>query len=195
MGLRLACPILRGARLRGDPAELSRLGGLRRRVEEGERLQGLATVDRRRRPAGSVSGRQGIADPKRLAIVGWSYGGYAALQSAAVEPSLYKAVVAIAPVTDLGLLKSEAEDFTNSELVEDFVGSGPHVARRIAAAQRRGDQGAGAARPRRSRYQCQYRAQREDGATRSKAAGERSTSCASRGSTTSSTTAMRGSTC
>src|SRR5206468_8309206 len=48
---------------------------------------------------------QGIADPKRLAIVGWSYGGYAALQSAVSEPSLYKAVVAVAPVTDLGKLK------------------------------------------------------------------------------------------
>jgi dipeptidyl aminopeptidase/acylaminoacyl peptidase len=66
----------------------------------------------------------GIADPKRLAIVGWSYGGYAALQSAAIEPALYKAVVAIAPVTDLSLLKKQAEEFNNGDLVADFVGSG-----------------------------------------------------------------------
>ena len=65
---------------------------------------------------------QGIADPKKLAIVGWSYGGYAALQGAVVDPSLYKAVVAIAPVTDLALLKEES-----SSLGREFVGSGPHV--------------------------------------------------------------------
>jgi dipeptidyl aminopeptidase/acylaminoacyl peptidase len=70
---------------------------------------------------------QGIANPQRLAIVGWSYGGYAALQSAAVEPALYKAAVAIAPVTDLALLKSESEHFTNYELVKQFVGTGPQV--------------------------------------------------------------------
>jgi len=68
---------------------------------------------------------QGIADPKRLAIVGWSYGGYAALLSAAEQPTLYKGVVAIAPVTDLNLFKSESNDFTDSAIVKSFVGSGP----------------------------------------------------------------------
>ena len=70
---------------------------------------------------------QGIADPKRMAILGWSYGGYAALQSAAVEPSLYKAVVAIAPVTDLAMLKDDYRDFTIHNLVVRQVGDGPQV--------------------------------------------------------------------
>ncbi len=70
---------------------------------------------------------QGIADPKRLAIVGWSYGGYAALQSAATEPDLYKAAVAIAPVTDLAMLKKEFDDFTIARLARDFIGTGPHL--------------------------------------------------------------------
>ena len=71
--------------------------------------------------------KEGIADKDRVAIVGWSYGGYAALQSAAIEPDLYKSVVAIAPVTDLALLKRESTGFTNSDLVKDFVGSGSNI--------------------------------------------------------------------
>jgi len=67
------------------------------------------------------------ADPNRLGIVGWSYGGYAALQSGATEPGLFKAIVAVAPVTDLALLVEEARNFTNFELVRRFVGEGPHV--------------------------------------------------------------------
>ncbi|WP_243395562.1 alpha/beta hydrolase family protein [Sphingomonas oleivorans] len=71
--------------------------------------------------------RQGIADPARLAIVGWSYGGYAALQSAVADPGLFKAVVAIAPVTDLAALKEEWRYWTNFRLMRDYIGSGPHV--------------------------------------------------------------------
>lgn len=69
----------------------------------------------------------GIADAGRLAIVGWSYGGYAALQSQVLEPALYQAVVAIAPVADLAQLRDDARPYTNSALVDAFIGSGPHV--------------------------------------------------------------------
>jgi dipeptidyl aminopeptidase/acylaminoacyl peptidase len=77
--------------------------------------------------AGRWLAAQGIADPAKLAIVGWSYGGYAALQSGALDPDMYKAVVAIAPVTDLAALVEESRDYSDSRYVTAMIGSGPHV--------------------------------------------------------------------
>lgn len=69
----------------------------------------------------------GQADPAKLAIVGWSYGGYAALQANVVAPGLFKATVAVAPVTDFGMLKDEAQNFASSGLITQYIGSGSHI--------------------------------------------------------------------
>lgn len=70
---------------------------------------------------------EGIADPSKLTIAGWSYGGYAALQSAVVEPDLFKAVVAIAPVTDFAGLTRDAAGWSNYYVTRDYIGTGPHL--------------------------------------------------------------------
>ncbi|WP_426014929.1 alpha/beta fold hydrolase [Caulobacter sp. DWR2-3-1b2] len=70
---------------------------------------------------------QGVAAPGKLAIVGWSYGGYAALQSSVLDPDLFQAIVAVAPVTDLETLREEARLYDKYKLVDAFIGRGPHV--------------------------------------------------------------------
>jgi dipeptidyl aminopeptidase/acylaminoacyl peptidase len=54
---------------------------------------------------------KGIADPKRLCIVGWSYGGYAALIGAVKEPELYRCAVSIAGVSDISSLQWDDRRF------------------------------------------------------------------------------------
>ena len=44
---------------------------------------------------------QGIVDPRRVCIVGASYGGYAALAGVALEPDTYRCAVSIAGISDL----------------------------------------------------------------------------------------------
>ena len=109
-------------------AQLPRLGRLWR-PGSSRTASNLADLDRRRQRRRRAGwSKQGIADPDKLAIVGWSYGGYAALQSAVLEPGLFKAIVAVAPVTDLQHWRGD--DFRNYNVSQRrrYIGSGPHVA-------------------------------------------------------------------
>ena len=44
--------------------------------------------------------KKGLTDPDRVAMFGWSYGGYAALVAASREPQIYQCVIAGAAVSD-----------------------------------------------------------------------------------------------
>jgi dipeptidyl aminopeptidase/acylaminoacyl peptidase len=55
--------------------------------------------------------KQGIVDPKRVCIVGASYGGYAALWGAIRNPERYRCAASFAGVTDLGRQLKYDNDF------------------------------------------------------------------------------------
>jgi dipeptidyl aminopeptidase/acylaminoacyl peptidase len=69
----------------------------------------------------------GVADPRRLCIVGWSYGGYAALMSAVEEPELYRCVVSIAGVTDLPMLIEDSREYLGWRSAKEFIGKDQNV--------------------------------------------------------------------
>lgn len=60
---------------------------------------------------------QGIADPSRICIFGWSYGGYMAMAGAGMSPDLYRCVIAGAGVSDLPAMLQ----FTEAEGDDDSV--------------------------------------------------------------------------
>jgi len=66
----------------------------------------------------------GTADPKRLCIVGASFGGYSALMGVAKTPELYQCAVSFAGVSDLVELGRDHREFGGAEGVYDIqVGS------------------------------------------------------------------------
>jgi dipeptidyl aminopeptidase/acylaminoacyl peptidase len=58
---------------------------------------------------------QGVADAKRVCIVGLSYGGYAALAGAAFTPDVYRCAVSINGVSDLPVMLSYENAHTGEE--------------------------------------------------------------------------------
>lgn len=64
------------------------------------------------------------ADPSRICIAGWSYGGYAALMSSANQPDLYRCTVSIAGVTDLIDLVRDEKKYTFGRLRANSITDG-----------------------------------------------------------------------
>lgn len=62
----------------------------------------------------------GIADPKRICIVGTSYGGYAAMWGLVKTPDLYQCGISFAGVTDLSLLLTGWSDSNDYQYFRDF---------------------------------------------------------------------------
>ena len=58
---------------------------------------------------------QGIADPDRTCIAGWSYGGYAALMGSIKNPGLYQCAISIAGVTNIERLASAMRNYRFGE--------------------------------------------------------------------------------
>ena len=66
---------------------------------------------------------EGIADPKRICIMGWGFGGYAALLGAVRNSDTYRCAVSIAGISDLEMQKDEAVIFGDKEFRRVQIGT------------------------------------------------------------------------
>jgi dienelactone hydrolase len=70
--------------------------------------------------------KQGIIDPKRVCIVGASYGGYAALAGITMQPEVYRCAVSVAGLADLKRMLQ----WTNSQQLDFNARHGDNIAQR-----------------------------------------------------------------
>lgn len=101
-------------------------------LEAGKRQWGLQMQDDLTDAANEMV-KLGVADKTRIAIVGASYGGYAALMGAIKTPSLFKGAFAFAPVTDLLELTSDEGQGLSQEAIRKQIGHHKDDASRLKA--------------------------------------------------------------
>lgn len=73
---------------------------------------------------------QGIADERRVAVYGGSYGGYASLMSAIREPELYRCAINFVGMSDLSLMYKEGDTTDHSlsiDTLETYIGRSDEV--------------------------------------------------------------------
>lgn len=92
-------------------------------LEAGYRQWGLAMQDDITDGVQDLIAR-GIADPARIAIVGASYGGYAAMWGLVKTPKLYRCGISFAGISDLA-------DFLTTSWTDDSTAESRHVRRRL----------------------------------------------------------------
>jgi len=63
-----------------------------------------------------------IADPKKVCIVGASYGGYAALMGATKTPDLFQCAISFAGMSDLVRMRESFRNFTNKNIARKQFG-------------------------------------------------------------------------
>lgn len=89
-------------------------------MEMGEGQWGLAMQDDLNDAVKALAD-QGIADPKRVCMVGGSYGGYAAIRAAQRDGGMYRCAVSFAGVSDLNRMLRHRRDFLYAGARNDFL--------------------------------------------------------------------------
>lgn len=75
---------------------------------------------------------QGIADPDRICIVGWSYGGYAAAMGAVKTPGLFRCAASINGVLNLPLQIEEEERYFEGRELTDTIGLEGETSKKVS---------------------------------------------------------------
>jgi dipeptidyl aminopeptidase/acylaminoacyl peptidase len=75
---------------------------------------------------------QGIADPDRMCIVGWSYGGYSAAMGAVKTPDLFRCAASINGVLDLVRQISEDKEYIGGRKWTEHMGLSDEKAKEVS---------------------------------------------------------------